>query len=479
MSNQSTQTAFINPPPSRPSDSSQARVEANPEIEPVEKGKQKQGGGKSSSQQDDEQQELETPTFFCRRPPTVPRSSEEPVSMGFLHRIVRENQARSGLVATSTFAAPSALDNRSNKGLPAANIILSSKQPFGTSPTQMGSALERLSTSGGEDWRNPIEMSSFPSASTNVSDSPLISSNALGSRTSTSLAGDSTVESTPRADTISSFSSSSSTSSLLVDPTATTTNSNRNDGGDRDKEQEQEELPWFTQLASLPELRSAGIPLLKEDQRTKTRPIISIPSASNSSPSIQRFGFPHNHFASTPQPSWSNVVPPPSTSSLPSALEANSSVTGPGSDSKPSQQAHTTASGGIPTASGSRQASYHPTPDPFSPFTPPSVTASKTFDQTTTQSQQTKAGAKGHHHPPTTSNGSNPATTTTTTSKNGSVSLASSTSKIATLPGPEIFDEELLPPDNFSMVNTWVYRSSFPKKKHFPFLRTLGLKSVL
>ncbi|PWN43356.1 protein-tyrosine phosphatase, partial [Ceraceosorus guamensis] len=37
----------------------------------------------------------------------------------------------------------------------------------------------------------------------------------------------------------------------------------------------------------------------------------------------------------------------------------------------------------------------------------------------------------------------------------------------------------LVPPDNFAMVNTWVYRSSFPKKKHFTFLKTLGLKSVL
>lgn len=37
----------------------------------------------------------------------------------------------------------------------------------------------------------------------------------------------------------------------------------------------------------------------------------------------------------------------------------------------------------------------------------------------------------------------------------------------------------LVPPDNFAMVNSWVYRSSFPKKRHFPFLKTLGLKSVL
>ena len=37
----------------------------------------------------------------------------------------------------------------------------------------------------------------------------------------------------------------------------------------------------------------------------------------------------------------------------------------------------------------------------------------------------------------------------------------------------------LVPPENFAMVNSWVYRSSFPKKRHFPFLKTLGLKSVL
>lgn len=38
---------------------------------------------------------------------------------------------------------------------------------------------------------------------------------------------------------------------------------------------------------------------------------------------------------------------------------------------------------------------------------------------------------------------------------------------------------DLFPPDNFAMVNSWLYRSSFPKKKHFPFLKTLGLRSVL
>eukprot|EP00953_Heterococcus_sp_UTEX-ZZ885_P039148 20085-Heterococcus_DN1.PRE.3 len=39
--------------------------------------------------------------------------------------------------------------------------------------------------------------------------------------------------------------------------------------------------------------------------------------------------------------------------------------------------------------------------------------------------------------------------------------------------------EDLYPPDNFAMVDAGVYRSSFPMKKHFPFLRRLRLKTVL
>ncbi|KAI9495724.1 tyrosine phosphatase family-domain-containing protein [Zychaea mexicana] len=43
----------------------------------------------------------------------------------------------------------------------------------------------------------------------------------------------------------------------------------------------------------------------------------------------------------------------------------------------------------------------------------------------------------------------------------------------------ELFQEALIPPDNFNMVCEHVYRSSFPKKKHFRFLEKLKLKSVL
>ncbi|GEM11982.1 hypothetical protein Rt10032_c18g5999 [Rhodotorula toruloides] len=40
-------------------------------------------------------------------------------------------------------------------------------------------------------------------------------------------------------------------------------------------------------------------------------------------------------------------------------------------------------------------------------------------------------------------------------------------------------DGSLVPPDNFSMVSPKLYRSSFPKKSNFAFLRSLGLKSVM
>lgn len=43
----------------------------------------------------------------------------------------------------------------------------------------------------------------------------------------------------------------------------------------------------------------------------------------------------------------------------------------------------------------------------------------------------------------------------------------------------EFFEEALIPPENFNMVCEHVYRSSFPKKKHYKFLEKLKLKSVL
>ena len=38
---------------------------------------------------------------------------------------------------------------------------------------------------------------------------------------------------------------------------------------------------------------------------------------------------------------------------------------------------------------------------------------------------------------------------------------------------------QLVPPDNFAMVWRGVYRSGYPTKRNFAFLRQLGLRSVL
>lgn len=40
-------------------------------------------------------------------------------------------------------------------------------------------------------------------------------------------------------------------------------------------------------------------------------------------------------------------------------------------------------------------------------------------------------------------------------------------------------DDELYPTENFNMIVKGVYRSAFPKKKNFSFLKKLGLRSIL
>ncbi|KAJ3033399.1 hypothetical protein HK097_004857, partial [Rhizophlyctis rosea] len=43
----------------------------------------------------------------------------------------------------------------------------------------------------------------------------------------------------------------------------------------------------------------------------------------------------------------------------------------------------------------------------------------------------------------------------------------------------EVMEEELYPCENFNLVTAGIYRSAFPKKKNFTFLKKLGLKSIL
>lgn len=71
----------------------------------------------------------------------------------------------------------------------------------------------------------------------------------------------------------------------------------------------------------------------------------------------------------------------------------------------------------------------------------------------------------------------NGAVATSSMAAGGSRGVGSSATSLGL--GQDEESQPLQPPDNFAMVNSWLYRSSFPKKKHFPFLKTLGLKSVL
>ncbi|KAJ2319920.1 tyrosine-protein phosphatase siw14 [Coemansia sp. RSA 2704] len=41
------------------------------------------------------------------------------------------------------------------------------------------------------------------------------------------------------------------------------------------------------------------------------------------------------------------------------------------------------------------------------------------------------------------------------------------------------FPEDMYPPENFALVSPLIYRSGMPKKRNFPFLKRLGLKSIV
>lgn len=55
-----------------------------------------------------------------------------------------------------------------------------------------------------------------------------------------------------------------------------------------------------------------------------------------------------------------------------------------------------------------------------------------------------------------------------------------SSAALYTLPqAPPPPEDPLIPPENFSIVCSGVYRSGFPKKRNFEFMETLRLKTVL
>lgn len=164
--------------------------------------------------------------------------------------------------------------------------------------------------------------------------------------------------------------------------------------------EEEEEEPWFSQLAHLPQVRSAGVPL--------AAPVPGPTKRIREGASSKR---PESRSRAGAEPTLSSSSMHVSSSS--SSLDP---ITGPSSLSATS-------------------------------------TLSQAGSRTNMLSSMTGSSIS------------------LTPAANGGATVAAMTTSTT--------DAPLIPPDNFAMVNSWVYRSSFPKKRHFPFLKTLGLRSVL
>ncbi|UZJ54302.1 hypothetical protein CBS101457_003622 [Exobasidium rhododendri] len=173
---------------------------------------------------------------------------------------------------------------------------------------------------------------------------------------------------------------------------STSSSSNASELTSPEVEDIEDDAPWFSQLANLPQVRSAGIPMIA-------------PTASGR-------GIQSSH---QKQKAFEATLSAPSSSRPPESTMSSGSL----------QTVASLLSSSVDTQVGMGTS-------------------------TDTSFSKTKL-AEGKSH--------------------SFSALAQSTTSTSSLP--------LVPPENFAMVNSWVYRSSFPKKRHFPFLKTLGLKSVL
>ncbi|SGY66566.1 BQ5605_C004g02686 [Microbotryum silenes-dioicae] len=179
-----------------------------------------------------------------------------------------------------------------------------------------------------------------------------------------------------------------------------------------------------------------------------------------------------------------------STSSLPSptnAFSSSSSYSGSGSSASSSNGSSAVSASVLampppllPLTSCS-SAVYHPRSEP-SPPPPPSLMPSYHQPLSTSSSindlHAPSSTSTTSTQPKPTPNGLGTQTPAISSSMSHSIHLRRLEDVYS--PPKEIAPEEdLLPPENFAMVSSLIYRSSFPKRKNFPFLRSLRLKSVL
>ncbi|KAL7747171.1 tyrosine-protein phosphatase siw14 [Sorochytrium milnesiophthora] len=101
------------------------------------------------------------------------------------------------------------------------------------------------------------------------------------------------------------------------------------------------------------------------------------------------------------------------------------------------------------------------------PATAANVASASTADENAARQSQSRG--------PSSAGAATITTTTTATATTTSVTVTAPTTTTVT----QDEDSELVPTENICLVAPGVYRSAFPKKKNFSFLKKLGLKSIL
>ncbi|SOV02846.1 related to SIW14 - protein involved in actin filament organization [Ustilago sp. UG-2017a] len=365
--------------------------------------------------------DADPPYFYCRRNPTIPRQ-DQPRPYAFLQRILSEHPIR-----TDHVDEYGGIDD------------------LGTS---LSATLNNINIS---DQSDSIAVQAGSGAIAAVQ-------NGLNLRET--------------ANTLAETSVSPETHTVNGEATAESATTNDNHGS-TEKVGVKEELPWFSQLSAYPQLRSAGIPLVPDDASSskvgsKKRQSTAAPSSAainglhgNSRPSSSSSSSSSAALLNTASAPLSRVTSP--TTASVATMEALHRSGSPASLSEAvARTQKKNASLAIPLTST---------------LSSTGSIASNMSSATLPPDSRVAAGSLNTIPMPAGSTASIATAPRISPSSLSSLPLAGASSANAST-APD-FQEDLLPPDNFAMVNSHVYRSSFPKKKHFPFLRTLGLRSVL
>ncbi|KAJ1041759.1 hypothetical protein NDA14_004718 [Ustilago hordei] len=386
------------------------------------------GKDKDKLKVEDEEQtsDADPPYFYCRRNPTIPRQ-DQPRPYAFLQRILSEH-------------------------------------PIRTDHVDEYGGIDDLGTS-----------LSAPLNNVNISDQSVSIAVQAGSGAIAAVQNGLNLR--EAANTLAETSLSPETHTLNGEATAESATTNANHAS-TEKAGVEEELPWFSQLSAYPQLRSAGIPLVPDDASSskvgsKKRQSTAVPSSAainglhgNSRPSSSSCSSCSSSSSSAALLNTTSAPLSRVTSSTTASVATMEALHRSGSPASLSEAVartqKTNASLAIPLTST---------------LSSTGSIASNISSATLPPDSRVAAGSLNTIPMPAGSTASIATAPRISPSSLSSLPLAGASSANAST-APD-FQEDLLPPDNFAMVNSHVYRSSFPKKKHFPFLRTLALRSVL